>query len=68
MFITRTLFIILNNFTYHNFVNFHLPIDEIQKRGLGIQWYGFLKVWMLVASPIVQLFVDFFDACKTIRF
>ena len=64
--ITRCVFTILNNFTYHNFINYDL--SEFNNSGIDIRYYGISKIFTMIVAPIIQFFIDFSNGVKSIKF
>ncbi len=59
--LVQGIFTMFNNFTYEKFTNTYIPFYEGE-------YYGLVKVWMLIAEPIVGVFVNFYYWVKSIRF
>jgi len=58
-----------NNFTYENFKTPSVNVaGAIEKTGLDIRYHFFIKVWSLMISPIIMIFIHFINGVKEIKF
>ena len=79
MFLGKCVFLIANGFTYHNYMEHKVPyervIDAARARGMGPEWdrpmmlfARCFKPFVIIISPIVELFQSFHSCVKTIQF
>jgi len=69
MYSAQAVFTIANNFTYYVFASYDAQIFEmIQQKNIDFKHFWILKLWTLIISPILSIFVNFINALKTIKF
>ncbi len=61
-------FQIFNGFTYENFVNYDFDYVKLQEYGVPFKYFGLIKIWMIVTTPIMMIFVNFYNGTKDIKF
>ena len=66
--IADAIFKIFNGFTYHNFISTDVPFEMLEKAKINIQYYGFVKIWILLISPIIEIPFKFYQGLKSIKF